>query len=74
MKKKKARKALRFSTIKLKLTSRQKKSLENYCKTRGTTPLKVIKKSIRPLLENYTSAAPVPSNPKIKQLELFQGE
>jgi hypothetical protein len=74
MKKKKTRKTLRFSTIKLKLTSRQKKSLENYCKTRGTTPLKVIKKSIRPLLENYTSATPVQSNPKIKQLELFQGE
>jgi hypothetical protein len=72
--KSKKRKPVRFKTVKLKLTARQKKSLENYCKSRGTTPLKIIKKSIRPLLENYVTAVPVYNNPKVKQLELFQGE
>jgi hypothetical protein len=74
MTKKKTRKAIRFSTVKLKLTRRQKKSLENYCKSRGTTPLKVIKKSIRPLLENYSGQVPAYHNPKVKQLDLFHEE
>ncbi len=72
MTKKKIRKPLRFKTVKLKLTVRQKKSLDNYCKSRRTTPLKVIKKSIRPLLENYVAEPPAYSNPNIKQLDLFQ--
>ena len=40
MTKRKTRKVLRFKTVKLKLTVRQKKSLENYCKSHRTTPLK----------------------------------
>jgi hypothetical protein len=74
MMKRKIRKPLKFRTVKLKLTIRQKKSLENYCKSRGTTPLKIIKKSIRPLLENYASAAPPNNNVSVKQLELFGKE
>ena len=74
MKKKKTRKALQFSTVRLKLTRRQKKSLQNYCRSRGTTPLKVIKKAIRPLLENYVSEVPAYHNPSVKQLELFKTE
>ena len=71
MTKKKARKPVRYRTINLKLTTRQKRSLENFCKSRGTTPNKIIKKSIRPLLDNYSSS--VPSLPQVSanQLKLF---
>ena len=74
MKKKKKRKVVKFKTIKIKVTARQKKSLENFCKSRKTTPNKVIKKSIRPLLENYAGLVPVKGNEKIKQLQLFGEE
>ena len=71
MKKKKKRKVVRFKTIKIKVTARQKKSLENFCKTRKTTPNKIIKKSIRPLLEHYNDLVPVNKSEKLKQLKLF---
>jgi hypothetical protein len=71
MTKKKARKPVRYRTLKLKLTTRQKRSLENFCKRSGTTPNKIIKKSIRPLLDNYTASAPCPSQVSANQLELF---
>jgi hypothetical protein len=74
MTKKKARKQVRFKTIKIKLTARQKRSLDNFCKSRRTTPNKVIKKSIRPLLENYYNAVPLKNREKVNQLELFQVE
>ncbi len=69
---KKARKPLKFKTITLKVTTKQKKSLVNYCKSRHTTPIKLIKKAIRPMLDNYaglktTNLPPVAVN----QLELF---
>ena len=72
MTKKKPRKAVKYRIVKLKLTVRQKKSLENYCKSRGTTPLKIIKKSIRPLLENYASVVLPNKSISVKQLELFE--
>jgi hypothetical protein len=71
---KKARKPLRYKTIQLKLTKRQKRSLENFCRSRGTTPIKVIKKSIRPLLDNYASSNPCPPQVSVKQLDLFGTE
>jgi hypothetical protein len=69
---KKTRKPIKFKTITIKVTARQKKSLMNYSKSRRTTPNKLIKKAIRPLLQNYadlevTSTSPV----KVNQLELF---
>jgi hypothetical protein len=73
MTKKKARKPVRYKTLKLKLTTRQKRSLENFCKSRGTTPTKIIKKSIRPLLENYDVSAPCPPV-SANQLKLFGTE
>lgn len=70
MKKPKKRKVTRFKTVKLKISPRQKRSLENYCRSRGVTPLKMIKMSIKPLLENYASAVPTqPVSPR--QLNLF---
>jgi hypothetical protein len=71
MTKKKARKPIRYRTLKLKLTTRQKRSLENFCKSRGTTPTKIIKKSIRPLLDNYAASSPCPPQVSHNQLELF---
>lgn len=74
MSKKKKRKSVKFKTLKIKLTSRQKKSLENFCKSRKTTPNKIIKKSIRPLLENYADLVVEHRSEKIKQLQLFGEE
>jgi hypothetical protein len=71
MSKKKKRKPVRFKTIKIKVSAKQKRSLENFCKARKTTPNKIIKKSIRPLLENYADLVPVKNTEKIKQLQLF---
>jgi hypothetical protein len=71
MTKKKIRKPIRYKTIKLKLSKRQKRSLENFCKSRGTTPIKIIKKSIRPLLENYAKVTPCPPQVSVRQLDLF---
>jgi hypothetical protein len=71
MTKKKARKQVRFNTVRFKLTTRQKRSLENFCRSRGTTPTKIIKKSIRPLLENYAGYTPFQPPVAANQLDLF---
>ena len=74
MTKKKKRKATRYKTIKIKVSAKQKKSLENFCKARRTTPNKIIKKAIRPLLENYVDAIPARNSEKVRQLALFGAE
>jgi hypothetical protein len=69
---KKARKPVKFKTITLKVSARQKKSLVNYCRSRHTTPNKAIKKAIRPLLENYAGLeVAVTPKEKANQLQLF---
>lgn len=69
---KKARKVVKFKTITLKVTARQKKSLDNYCKSRRTTSNKLIKKCIRPFLEQYADMQVIPAKKeKVSQLELF---
>jgi hypothetical protein len=69
---KKNRKPVKFKVITIKVTARQKKSLMNYSKSRHTTPVKLIKKAIRPLLENYSDLIVVANKKeKIKQLQLF---
>jgi len=69
---KKARKPVKFKFITIKVTARQKKSLMNYSKSRHSTPNKLIKKAIRPFLENYTDLI-VAANKQEKhnQLQLF---
>jgi hypothetical protein len=74
MTKKKKRKATKFKVIKIKVSARQKKSLENFCKSRRTTPNKMIKKAIRPLLENYVDAIPRQNSERVRQLALFSTE
>jgi hypothetical protein len=71
MTKKKVRKPVRYKTLKLKLTTRQKRSLENFCRSRGTTPTKIIKKSIRPLIDNYAASVPISKQVSVNQLDLF---
>lgn len=71
---KKRRKPIRYKTITIKLTTRQKRSLERFAKSRRTTPLKLIKKSIRPLLENYADLELNVNNEKVNQLKLFERE
>jgi hypothetical protein len=68
----KARKPVKFKTITLKITAHQKKSLINYCKSRNTTPNKIIKKCIRPFLDKYADLH-VEARKKeiVTQLELF---
>jgi hypothetical protein len=74
MKQKKKRKKIRYKVIKIKLTTRQKKSLDNFCKSRKTTPNKLIKKSIRHFLENYHGLEINHEEGKHKQLERFEQE
>ena len=71
MTKKKTRKPVRYRTIRFKVTARQNRSLENFCRSRGTTPTKMIKKSIKPLLENYASSVPAAQQVSVNQLKLF---
>jgi hypothetical protein len=68
---KKRRKPIRYKSLTIKLTTRQKRSLERFAKSRRTTPTKLIKKAIRPLLENYSDMEVNMSNEKINQLQLF---
>ncbi len=70
-KKNKTRKPLRYKTIKLKITAQQKKSLVNFSRSRRTTPNKLIKKAIRPYLQNYLHLEVNNNHEKVNQLELF---
>jgi hypothetical protein len=68
---KKIRKPIRYKIISFKVTARQKKSFDNFCRSRKTTPVKVIKRSIQPLLDNYAHATPVSNYVPVNQLNLF---
>jgi hypothetical protein len=71
---KKKRKKVRYSTVKIKLTAAQKNSLINYCQARKTTPNKLIKKMIRPFISNYSREVPEELYVTENQLELFEQE
>jgi hypothetical protein len=69
---KKARKPVKFKTITIRVTARQKKSLVNYSKSRHMTSNKLIKKAIRPFLENYADLEITDTKKeKPNQLQLF---
>ena len=74
MPRRKKRKRTRFTTITFKLTSRQKKSLFNYCEARKTTPTKLIKKMIRPYTEKYAKDVPAELYVTENQLDMFEEE
>lgn len=69
---KKRRKKVRYREITLKISARQRRSLENYCKARRTTPNKLIKKMIGRFLNNYGKMAPEESFVTANQLDLFE--
>lgn len=70
--KKKRRKKIRYTKITLKLTTRQKKSLANYCKARRTTPNKLIKKSIKRYINGFDRSVPDEYYVTEKQLDMFE--
>ena len=70
--KRKNRKKTRYTTVTFKLTSKQKRSLMNYCKARRTTPTRLIKKMIRPYIMNYEKEVPAEAYATENQLDLFE--
>jgi hypothetical protein len=68
---KKKRKPIRYKTITITVTAKQKKSLVNFCRSRKTTPARIIKKAIRPLLSDYADLKVNISNERVNQLQLF---
>lgn len=69
--KKKKRKKVRYSEVRIKLSAKQKKSLLNYCHARRTSPNKLIKKMIRPYISKYSVEVPEEYYITEKQLDLF---
>jgi hypothetical protein len=69
---KRRRKKIRYSTVSLKLTMRQKRSLLNYCRARQTTPNKLIKKSIRRYINGFDKNVPDNYYVTENQLDLFE--
>ena len=69
---KKPRKRTKYSKVTFKLTTRQKKSLMNYCKARRTTPNKLIKKSIRRFITGFDQHVPIEYYITENQLDLFE--
>ncbi len=69
---KKKRKKIRYSKLTIKLSSKQKKSLANYCKARKTTPTKLIKKSIKRYINGFDKTVPDEYYVTENQLELFE--
>jgi hypothetical protein len=68
---KKKRKKVKYREINFRLTAKQKKSLQNYCRARKTTPTKLIKKMIRPYISNYADDVPDEFYITENQLDLF---
>jgi len=71
IKRTKRRKKVRYSKFTIKLSTRQKRSLENYCTARKTTPTKLIKKMIHRYINGFDKLVPDEYFVSEKQLELF---
>ena len=65
------RKRVRYHTVKLKLSAGQKESLDLYCKVRGTTRNKLIKKVLKKYL-GFTRGMPEENFATANQLDLFE--
>ena len=66
------RKKPKFKTVSFKLSAKQMKSLKNYCRARKTTPTKLIKKSIRYYIENFSEEVPQKYYATANQLDIFE--
>jgi hypothetical protein len=71
---KKKIKKKKFKKMTFMLSDRQMKSFKNYCKARGTTPNKLLKKSIRGYTESFNISVPEKYYSKHNQLDLFNKE
>ncbi|MDR2085198.1 MAG: hypothetical protein LBP67_09420 [Bacteroidales bacterium] len=71
MKRKKRKKRKPYKLVAFKLSTRQYKSLMNYCRYRQTTPTKVIKKSIAKYIECYSDVPTEVSYVTDNQINLF---
>ncbi len=69
---KKRRKKSKYKEVRFKLSDKQMKSLTNYCKARKTTPTKLIKKSIRYYIENFSNEVPQKYYATANQLDIFE--
>lgn len=70
--KKRTRKKIRYTKISLKLSTKQKRSLMNYCIARKTTPNKLIKKSIKRYINGFDKSVPEEYYATENQLDLFE--
>jgi hypothetical protein len=70
-KRKRRKKTVKYRDVSLKLSPNQKRSLLNYCEARRTTPTKLIKKMIRPFIQNFAREVPEEFCRAARQLELF---
>ncbi len=64
----------KYKTITFKLSARQMKSLKNYCRARKTTPIKLIKKSIRTYTESFADHVPEKYFATHNQLDIFSND
>ncbi|MBU2649317.1 MAG: hypothetical protein KKA81_00150 [Bacteroidetes bacterium] len=71
-KRKKKRRKIRYKKVEIKLSSRQVRSLENYCKARKITPNKLIRKVLKPYLHAYVQGIPEGNYATPNQLNLFK--
>ena len=69
--KRRYKKKRQYRKVTFKLTARQKRSLDNYCAARKTTPTKLIKKSIRYYIENFAKDVPDEYYVTERQLDIF---
>ena len=73
-KKSKKRKKIKYRKVVFKLSATQKKSLDNYCAARQTTPNKLIKKSISRYINGFSKDVPDKFCITENQLKLFGEE
>lgn len=65
------RKKYKYKIVSFKLSAKQMKSLKNYCRARKTTPVKLIKKSIRYYTDNFSEEVPQKYYATSNQLDIF---
>jgi hypothetical protein len=74
IKRKRGKRKTKYKKITFKLSSRQYKSMVNYCNARQTTPIKLIKKHIRPFINGYDKNVPDEFYITENQLDMFSEE
>ncbi len=73
-KKKKAARKVRYRKVSFKLTEKQKKLVDRYCKARKTTPTKMMKAAIRDYLSRYSGTVANEDYISENQLKLFDDD